>query len=211
MNDIDGFGPDALVDMVPVSRETLSRIVAIVEALEVWRLKTNLIGPNERSHLWRRHILDSLQLAPLLPKTGGVLDLGSGAGFPGLVLSAVRHVPDGPVTMVESVGKKCAFLRAAIATADLNGRVRQARVEAVTDVSAVAVTARAFAPLPRLLDYAAVWLEQGTVGVFPKGRRWQEELTEAQNYWTFKHEIIPSLTSEDGVILRLSEVSRVNE
>ena len=211
MIDSDGFGPDALGDSVPVSRETLSRLVAIVEELDVWRVKTNLIGPNERAHLWRRHILDSLQLAPWLPDTGKIVDLGSGAGFPGLVLSAVRHSPNDSVTMIESVGKKCAFLRAAITAAKLTGQVRQGRVEAATDVTAVGVTARAFAPLPRLLEYGSIWLEQGAVGVFPKGRRWQEELTDAQNYWTFKHEIIPSLTSDDGVILRLSEVSRVND
>ena len=112
------------------------------------------------------------------------------------------------MTMIESVGKKCAFLRAAVQSANLNARVIQARVESVNPVEAQCVTARAFAPLPKLLDYASPWLEKGAYGVFPKGRRWQEELTSARESWRFACEAIPSKTG-DGAILKISEVSRV--
>jgi len=110
--------------------------------------------------------------------------------------------------MIESVGKKCAFLRAAVQAANLQANVIQGRVEAVNPVQADCITARAFAPLPKLLDYAEPWLKVGAYGVFPKGRRWEEELTSAQESWRFAYEAIPSATG-DGAILKISEVSRV--
>lgn len=204
MPDRDGFGPGNLTN---VSRETLERLEIIVAELDQWRSKINLIGPSEFDQVWRRHVWDSWQLFDHVPE-GPIVDLGSGSGFPALVLAAGFASKESHMTLIESVGKKCAFLRAAIDSAELNARVIQGRVEAVNPVEAHCVTARAFAPLPKLLDYAEPWLEKGANGVFPKGRRWQEELTSAQESWRFAYEAIPSKTG-DGAILKISEVSRV--
>lgn len=204
MPDQDGFGPQ---DLTNVSRETLDRLELIVAELDAWRGKLNLIGPSEFRQVWRRHVWDSWQLFEHMPK-GSIVDLGSGSGFPALVLAAGFASEESHMTMIESVGRKCAFLRAAVESAKLRARVIQGRVEAINPVEAQCVTARAFAPLPKLLEFAAPWLEKGAYGVFPKGRRWQEELTSAQESWKFAYEAIPSKTG-DGAILKISEVSRV--
>ena len=205
MVDHDGFGPS---DLENVSRETRSRLEIIVSELDAWRSKINLIGPSEFNQVWRRHVWDSWQLFDHIPDAGRIVDLGSGSGFPALVLAAGFASEESHITMIESVGKKCAFLRAAVKAADLSATVIQGRVEAINPVEAECITARAFAPLPKLLDYAAPWLEKGAYGVFPKGRRWQEELTSALESWNFAYEAIPSKTG-DGAILKISEVSRV--
>lgn len=189
-----------------VSRETLARLDRIISELDVWRQKSNLIGPKEWPQIWTRHVGDSWQLLDHLPETARVVDLGSGAGFPGLIISAAR--PAGHVTMMESVGKKCAFLRAAIDAADLNAAVYQGRIEAAPPSKADFVTARAFAPMPQLLEYASPWLRKGAIGVFPKGERWKEELTEARQRWSFAYEAIPSRSGGSGVILIVREVAR---
>ena len=209
MADLDGFGPKHLADHVDVSRETIDKLIRIVDLLDVWRKKINLIGPSEMGHIWRRHVLDSLQLASLIPADGHTIDLGSGSGFPALVLAAGLTQPGAKITMIETVGKKCAFLREAIQVAGLPAHVRQGRVENVRDLTADCITARAFAPLSRILEYAETWFEQGAYAVLPKGRRWQEELTEAKECWKFAYQVIPSISGGDGAILRLSEVSRV--
>jgi len=208
MSDEDGFGPDDLKDYVDVSRETLEKLQIIVGELDAWRRKTNLIGPSEFGRVWRRHVLDSLQLHPLIPAEGHTIDLGSGSGFPALVLAACAQSPSARFSLVESVGKKCAFLRAAIEAADLPAKVIQGRVEAINPVQADCVTARAFAALPKLIEYAEPWFAQGAYGVIPKGRRWEEELTDAMESWRFAYEAIPSV-SGDGATLKISEVSRV--
>ncbi|OYW87923.1 MAG: 16S rRNA (guanine(527)-N(7))-methyltransferase RsmG [Hyphomonas sp. 32-62-5] len=146
------------------------------------------------------------QLLDRIPDTANVVDLGSGAGFPGLILAAAR--PKAHVTMMESVGKKCAFLRAAIEAAGLNAAVYQGRIEAAPPIKADFVTARAFAPMPQLLEYASRWLRKGATGVFPKGERWKEELTEALQKWNFAYEAIPSRSGGSGVILIVREVLR---
>lgn len=208
MLDADGYGPEDLKEHVDVSRETLDRLRVIVGELDVWRRKTNLIGPSEFGRVWRRHILDSIQLLPHIPPAGTTIDLGSGSGFPALVLAACVTDPAAEIIMVESVGKKCAFLRAAVQAANLPAKVIQGRVESINRIDAQCVTARAFAPLPKLIEYAEPWFSNGAYGVIPKGRRWEEELTEAQESWRFAYEAIPSV-SGDGAILKISEVSRV--
>jgi 16S rRNA (guanine527-N7)-methyltransferase len=189
-----------------VSRETSERLDAVILTLDDWRTRSNLIGPREWPQIWSRHVADSFQIPTQIPETTRIVDLGSGAGFPGLIISAAR--PDSHVTMMESVGKKCAFLRAAIDAAGLNASVYQGRVEAAPSSDADIVTARAFAPLPKLLDYAAPWMENGATGVFLKGERWKEELTEAQQRWNFAYEAIPSRTGGSGVILIVRELKR---
>ncbi|MAN46956.1 MAG: 16S rRNA (guanine(527)-N(7))-methyltransferase RsmG [Alphaproteobacteria bacterium] len=189
-----------------VSRETLERLDTIILTLDDWRKRSNLIGPREWPQIWTRHVGDSFQILDYVTNETRVVDFGSGAGFPGLIMSAAR--PTSHVTMMESVGKKCAFLRAAIEAAGLNASVYQGRIEAAPASEADIVTARAFAPLPKLLDYAAPWMENGAKGVFLKGERWKEELTEAQQRWSFAYEAIPSRTGGSGVILIVRELKR---
>ncbi|RAN37710.1 16S rRNA (guanine(527)-N(7))-methyltransferase RsmG [Hyphomonas sp. GM-8P] len=187
-----------------VSRETLDRLDRVIDTLDAWRQRSNLIGPREWPVIWTRHVADCFQLLDHLPEDAKVVDLGSGAGFPGLIIAAAR--PEGHVTMIESVGKKCGFLRAAIEAAGLKATVRQERVESTGPIAADYVTARAFAPLPKLLDYAAPWLKQGATGLFLKGERWKEELTEASQTWNFAYEAIPSRVGGSGTILIVREL-----
>ena len=187
-----------------VSRETLDRLDSVIATLDDWRLKSNLIGPREWPNIWQRHVWDCLQLLDHIPETARVVDLGSGAGFPGLIIAAAR--PQGHVTMIESVGKKAAFLRAAILAGQLPADVIQGRVESAEAEPADIVTARAFAPLPRLLDYAAPWMKNGATGLFLKGERWEEELTDARQRWNFAYEAIPSRSGGSGVVLIVREL-----
>ena len=189
-----------------VSRETLAKLDTFIMTLDEWRTRSNLIGPREWPQIWTRHVGDSVQLLDFIPDTARVVDLGSGAGFPGLVLAAGR--PAGQVTLIESVGKKCAFLRAAIKAADLPAVVHQGRAEEAPEMTATHVTARAFAPLPELLDYAAPWLCKGATGLFPKGARWKDELTTALQRWSFAYQAIPSRSGGSGVILIIREAAR---
>jgi 16S rRNA (guanine527-N7)-methyltransferase len=189
-----------------VSRETFARLDRVIATLDDWRMRSNLIGPKEWPQIWTRHVGDSVQLLDRIPDTAKVVDLGSGAGFPGLVIAAAR--PAGHVTLMESIGKKCAFLRAAIEAADLPATVYQGRIESAPPIEADYVTARAFAPMPQLLDYAAPWLCNGATGVFPKGERWKEELTAAQQRWNFAYQAIPSRSGGSGVILIVREAAR---
>ncbi len=197
---------DAFLADHNVSRETLARLDTVVATLDDWRMRSNLIGPKEWPQIWTRHIGDSYQLLPHVPETARVVDLGSGAGFPGLVIAAAR--PAGHVTMIESVGKKCAFLRAAIEAAALPAAVHQGRVETAPALAADVVTARAFAPLDALLDYSWPWLKTGAIGVFPKGERWKEELTNAEKKWILAPQAIPSRSGGSGVILIVRELVR---
>lgn len=207
--DADGFGPEAIGKQIDVSRETIERLEAVLGCLDIYRQRMNLIGPAEWDHIWRRHVADSLRLVPLVPLAAKVVDLGSGGGFPALPLACVlTSMGSGHVTMIETVGKKATFLRAAVEAASLNATVRQGRVEKATDIAADIVTARAFAPLPKLLDYAAPWLLNGATGLFHKGEQWKEELTAASKGWTFAYEGIPGDDGGAGIILKIAEVSR---
>jgi len=190
-----------------VSRETIERLDTIERVLREWSGRYNLVGPRELTILWPRHIADSLQLLPFLAGATTIVDLGSGAGFPGLVIAAA-HGELKRITLIESVGKKARFLSAAAREANLPVEVLNQRIEAVETrkVPAQAVTARALSPLPSLLELSAPWLESGAFGVFPKGQRWEEELTAAREKWTFRSEVEVSRTSPEARILTISEV-----
>ena len=207
-SDTDGFGRDDISKQINVSRETFERIDAVLACLDDWGSRMNLMGPAERGSIWRRHVYDSLQLLQFLPPDAKVVDLGSGGGFPALPLACALGATGGHVTMVETVGKKARFLQAAVDAADLSATVRQGRAENVGDIAADFVTARALAPLPKLLEYASPWLLRGGVGFFHKGERWKEELTSASAKWTFASEAIPSISGGAGIILKVAEVVR---
>lgn len=186
-----------------VSRENAGKLDLLVEALEKWQRVKNLLGAGDFAALWSRHVADSLQLDRLAP-SGEWVDLGSGAGFPGLVLAILR--PDDAFHLIESNGRKCAFLREAARTIAPNAIVHHGRIEDVVarfEASAVVVSARALAPLAQLLGLAAPLLRKGAVGIFPKGKNYGAELTAARNSWRFEVDVVPSRTDSAGRILRV--------
>jgi 16S rRNA (guanine527-N7)-methyltransferase len=190
-----------------VSRETLASLSAYEALLRKWQPRINLVGPSTMSELWSRHFLDSAQLYALLPEGARVLvDLGSGAGFPGLVL-AILGVPE--VHLIESDSRKAAFLREAAREAGAKITVHNKRIEAVPPFPADVVSARALAPLSQLLSWAHPFLGSRGVGVFPKGQTVEEELTDSTKYWTFEVERFSSRTDPGGTILRVKGIDRV--
>lgn len=194
-----------------VSRETYERFRTYSAAILRWTKTINLIARGEATEetIWCRHILDCLQLLPLIPEgVDCAIDLGSGAGFPGMVIAIAR--PDIVVTMVESDRRKAAFLQATVAELGLRAVVLPSRIEAVAVAPARLVTARALAPLPGLLDYAAPVLAHGGVCLFLKGRTAEDELTAAAQDWQMNVERFASRTEPDAAILRISELCRVS-
>jgi 16S rRNA (guanine527-N7)-methyltransferase len=199
------FGPEQFQTEIGVSRQTLARLKAYADILTDWNARHNLVAASTLPELWRRHMWDSAQLAALIPAEAKTLaDLGSGAGFPGLVLAALRE--DIAVTLHESVGKKAAFLRAAAERMALPVTIENARIEDLPHKAYDVVTARALAPLPRLLDYAWPRTGPNSVCLFLKGQNVGSELTEAHKYWSMKASQSPSQTDPSGVILALREL-----
>ena len=174
-----------------------------------WNARINLVADADPDTLWQRHVVDSLQMLSLLPETEGPLvDLGSGAGFPGLVLAAAS----GRVThLVEADKRKCAFLQEVARLLVLKDvTVHPLRIEAAVLPQAKVLTARALAPLPQLLRYADRILAPDGIALFPKGRTAAQELTAAAADWTMHVERFPSVTDPDSTILRLSEIHPVS-
>ena len=176
--------------------------------LEDWSVRFNLIGPSVLGEFWSRHALDSAQLAALAPGAKTWTDLGSGAGFPGLVLAIVlRRRPGARVHLVESMGKRCRFLEHVADALQLPVTVHQARAETLALGSEV-VTARACAPLPKLLGFARPHLKGRAIGLFLKGREVESELTEARAQWRLDAELLPSLSDPAGRILKVTRLER---
>jgi 16S rRNA (guanine527-N7)-methyltransferase len=196
------------LELVPVSRETLARLDRFVDTLLRWQSKLNLVASSTLQRLWTRHIADSLQLVPLAPRAKVWVDLGSGGGFPGLPIAcALADTPGAAVHLVESNGKKAAFLREAVRLAGLPAEVHNRRAENFGESwggAADVVTARALAPLKTLCDQTFPLLTKGAVGVFPKGQDVDAELTEAAKYWTIEASKVPSRTGPDGCIVVIS-------
>jgi 16S rRNA (guanine527-N7)-methyltransferase len=195
--------------LVPVSRETAARLDRFVALLLQWQAKTNLIASATVREIWTRHIADSLQLAALAPQAKVWVDLGTGAGFPGLVIAcALAEQADAVVHLVESNQKKAAFLREAVRLTGAPARVHAGRIEEfVTSDHVDVVTARALAPLKNVLALAEPLLKTGAVGLFLKGQDVEAELTEASKYWTIAATLVPSKTSPAGrvVVIRKAE------
>jgi 16S rRNA (guanine527-N7)-methyltransferase len=201
------FGPDEFAAATGVSRETLARLKAYAGLLEEWNSRHNLVSAQSLEDLWRRHLWDSAQLAPLIPaKARTIADLGSGAGFPGLVLAEMLR-DRVSVTLFEATTKKCDFLKAAAQRMELSVSVQNVRMEDATPQVFDVVTARACAPLPKLLPYAQHFTGPNSVYLFLKGQNVGAELTEAHKSWKMKVRQIPSLTDPSGVILELKEPS----
>ena len=209
--DEDGFGPAEVAQLTGVCEATLERVGAFLTLLEAHRSRLNLIGPREQGRIWRRHVLDSLQLAPLIPSSARALaDLGSGAGFPGLVLAChLQQTSDARVYLVEKSPKKSAFLQAAVAQLGLPAIVLTQRAEEGPTRPADVVTARALAPLSQLLALSKGWLVQEGRALFLKGRDAADELSLARQHWAFEADIRPSLSSPEGCVLTVTSLRPV--
>jgi 16S rRNA (guanine527-N7)-methyltransferase len=207
---------DSLRAILPnVSRETFERLMAFEAIFRDWNSRMNLASASSLEYLWERHILDSAQLAAIAPMRGIWLDVGSGGGFPGIVLAILMEKADvenqqGHVHLVESIGKKAAFLRAALEETGGCGTVHLLRAEnaGALSLGVETITARALAPLPELLGLTFPWLRTGAKGLFHKGRRHQEEIDAARGGWRFDLLEHQSMTDKDSVILEISNVSQ---
>jgi 16S rRNA (guanine527-N7)-methyltransferase len=200
------LGPGGFAKLANVSRETLDRLAKYVELLGSWNRRINLVGRDTMGDAWRRHILDSAQLFPLVPREARrLVDLGSGAGFPGLVL-AIMGVPE--VHLIESDTRKAVFLREAVRITGAPATIHARRIDRIPGFTADIVTARALAPLSELLALSERFLGPRSLCLFLKGRMVEEELTEATKAWHIRAYRQPSLTDPSGCILRLEAIAR---
>jgi 16S rRNA (guanine527-N7)-methyltransferase len=200
--------------LTPVSRETLARLDAYVALLLQWQAKTNLVASSTLPNLWTRHISDSLQLLTLAPDAKIWVDLGSGGGFPGVVLAcALAEMPGAMVHLVERNAKKAAFLREALRITGAAGSVHLADIGDSVDSfhgAVDCVTARAVAPLHQLVGFAEPLVAKGAKALFLKGQDVEAELTEATKYWKLTPRRHPSLTGQ-GWIVELDRIERVEQ
>lgn len=195
-----------------VSRETMNRLTIYADLLEKWNPRINLVSKSTIPDLWTRHIVDSAQIFDLAPQPAGHwVDLGSGGGFPGLVIAIMGMECGSPsrVTLVESDARKSAFLRTVIRETGAPATVVTERIEGIPALNADVLSARALAELSDLLGYCAQHLSRDGVALFPKGVQWEKELAQAQTQWRFDHEVAKSRTENGPVILKISGVSRV--
>lgn len=208
---MDSSDSETLLKQFNVSRESQERLHRYVSALLHWQNQINLIGSSTVATVWQRHILDSLQLLPLLPDGAKTIaELGSGAGIPGLVVAIAANLE---AHLYESNGKKAAFLREAARQTGTKAHIHAVRLESLKGEKELpkvdVVLARALAPLPLLLDYAEPLLSRGAVALFHKGQDVDAELTEATKCWKIKFLRHPSLCDSRGVILEIREAVRV--
>ncbi len=199
-----------LTDSREITPQIIARLDRFVAALLQWQATTNLVAPSTLPELWTRHVADSLQLLPLAPNAQHWVDLGSGGGFPGLVIAcAIADRPGTVVHLVESNLKKAAFLREAARLTGVPAKVHAVRIEDFVDHFAEPVeivTARALATLENLIESAYPLLKRGAQALFLKGRDIEAELTAASKCWTMDAELIPSATDSLGRIVRVRSV-----
>lgn len=202
-----------LGEALPVSRETMQRLVSFEKIFDQWSQKINLVAASTTNDFWQRHVADSAQLMLLKPDMKQIVDLGSGGGFPGIVLAILLNdVEDGRVDLIESNRKKTAFLQAARAKCAPRAQIHARRIEDV--LSAIPtpeyVTARALASLSKLFELAEPHLTKGAVGLFHKGRGFMLELEESRANWCFDLVTHPSELDTDSVILEIKNLCRVS-
>jgi 16S rRNA (guanine527-N7)-methyltransferase len=193
------------LQLTPVSRETEKRLDMFVEALLLWQQRMNLVASSTLPQIWTRHIADSLQLVGLAPEARVWVDFGAGGGFPGIPIAcALVDKSEARVHLIESNGKKAAFLREAVRVTGVAAQVHQQRAEKFGESfkeTVHVVTARALAPLKTLCEQAFPLVARGAIGIFPKGQDVEAELTEAAKYWSIEAEKVPSKTSPEGSIV----------
>ena len=194
-----------------VSRETFERLIAFEAVFRRWATRINLVAPSTLPDLWPRHILDSAQLARIKPHSLTWLDIGSGGGFPGAVVALMLKERAGAsIDLVESNRKKAAFLQTSLAQFDAPAKVHARRIEEAYDLvpKPEIVTARALAPLGKLLGLAEPWLRDGASGLFHKGREYPSEIRESAAAWKYDLVEHKSLIDPDSVILEVSNLAR---
>lgn len=194
-----------------VSRETSDKLAQFAQLVEKWTAKINLISKPSIPHIWDRHIRDSVQLYQHAPNGNHWVDLGSGGGFPAIVL-ALMSQQDGrqtKFTLVESDQRKCVFLRTAIRELGLDGSVINDRIEKIAPLNADILSARALANLKMLVGFANVHLAEDGVALFPKGSNWEAEDVDARKVWQYTCDPIPSETDPSAAVLRIKEISHV--
>ena len=200
--------------LIPTRPETVARLDRYVGLLLEWQAKTNLVAPSTLPHLWTRHVADSLQLLDLAPTAKIWLDLGSGGGFPGVVLAcALTETPGATVHLVERNAKKAAFLREAVRITSAAATVHLAGIGDIVDRiggRVDCVTARALAPLHQLVGFAEPFVRDGAKALFLKGQDVEAELTEATKYWNIEPRLYSSRTGGHGWIVELDRIERRN-
>ncbi|WP_376876060.1 16S rRNA (guanine(527)-N(7))-methyltransferase RsmG [Albirhodobacter sp. R86504] len=194
-----------------VSRETIERLKVYETLLKKWNPRINLVSSSTLDTIWSRHFLDSAQIFGLVPDFNHWADLGSGGGFPGLVIAILAADRPSPpkVTLVESDLRKSAFLSTVAREIGLNVDVRAERIETIYPLRACVLSARALAPLDKLLEFTDLHLKADGVAVFPKGGQWRAELAEAQTHWEFELATHNSKTESAAAILTIKGVKRV--
>lgn len=202
---------DSFLSQTQVSRETLDKYEAWHSLLVKWNSRINLVAKSTLPEFWVRHALDSWQITPHFRESDKVLlDFGSGAGFPGVAAAiALSDKDNASITLTESAGKKASFLRTAIRELSLPAQVQGGRIEGLEPFDADVITARAFAPLDRLLSYAEPFLTDHTRLVLLKGAAVDEELEHARTTWTFTNQTVKSLTDETGCVLIIENAKRL--
>jgi 16S rRNA (guanine527-N7)-methyltransferase len=203
----------AMLQQFSVSRETAEKLNQYVDLLLERQQIMNLISPLSPGHVWSRHVADSLQLLPLGARALRWADLGSGAGFPGVVIAcALADTPGAHVHLIESTKRKAAFLADVVSALNLPVSVHPDRIEAVLPALAPSLdllTARAVAPLEKLLDYAAPALERGVKALFMKGQNVEAELARARQTWDIHYDLVASQTGSSGRILIVNHAKRL--
>jgi 16S rRNA (guanine527-N7)-methyltransferase len=202
----------AALALTPVSRETEARLDRYLALLLEWQAKTNLVAPSTLPQLWTRHVSDSLQLLDLAPNAKIWVDLGSGGGFPGIVLAcALADEPDARIHLVERNAKKAAFLREACRVTGSHGVVHLSEIGDIVEKwsgPVDCVTARALAPLHQLIGFAEPLVNKGATALFLKGQDVEAELTDSAKYWNIKPNLHSSRTGGQGWIVEIDRIER---
>ena len=218
----DAVAPLIIEDLDPVDAAAFQRLTGCTDTqladmirfqtlLGEWNEVMNLVGPATIPTYWNRHAWDSAQLLQLAPEAKTWADLGAGAGLPGVVLAILlKDTPGAKVHLVESMAKRCKFLRVVVDELKLPAEIHNARAEEL-DLKVEIVTARACAPMVRLLGYAQPYLKRGSTGLFLKGQDVASEMAEAATYWKFESNLRPSLSDPRGQIVQVKGLKSVRK
>lgn len=187
-----------------VSRETFEKLSIYHDQLIKWQKSINLVGPSTLDNIWERHFKDSIQLLPLIKNDNSIkIDLGSGAGFPGLLL-AICGIAN--IQLIESDGKKIVFMKEVARLTETKIEMHQSRIESVSLPTASYIFSRALADVSSLLRLSTKFVSHGTICLFHKGKNWANEIEDAKKNFEFSYEALPSVTDSEGVILKLSDI-----
>lgn len=195
-----------------VSRETIELLRVYEKSLHEWQTKFNLVSNASLEDAWNRHFLDSIQLFKFIPEGAKSLcDFGSGAGFPGMVLAvlAAEKTPYLKVSLIESIRKKTLYLNEVSKITGVNVEILNERIENIKSRQFDVITSRAMASLSELLNYTQKFFKKNTTCIFPKGKSYADEIAEAKRLWNFKCDVVPSEQSDEGVILIITNLSKI--